>query len=203
MDIETTKNIVQIIESLATVIAIVVGGFWTYGVFIRHRQKYPRAMITHQIVQKPIGRGKTLFLATIQIENKGDVLVKINRGEVRLLQVLPLIGEIQQAVATGNDPVKTGYTSVDWHLLGKRSLSFSKPACEIEPGETDIIQFDFIVEDDVRFVQLYSYFKNEQKGAKEIGWTNTTFYEIPRKGNSRRRKWLTKTNLPLLKQNRQ
>jgi hypothetical protein len=102
---EMTKVIQSIsstIQSCVTVIAIIVGGCW----FIKRRKKFPKLIITNEVIHKKLPGGKAFIHVIVQAENIGDVLVKPISGEIRLLQILPLIGEIAVAVEKGNNPIK-------------------------------------------------------------------------------------------------
>jgi len=48
---------------------------------------------------------------------------------------------------------------------------------ELEPGETEQIDFDFIIPP-LEVIEVYSHVNNEQKRKKEIGWNLTTVKDI-------------------------
>jgi hypothetical protein len=171
-------TIVEIIKNVLTSLAVIVGGIWTYILFVQKRQKYPRIEIKHQVTQKNLGNGKTLFHAIIEVDNIGDVFAKLEASEIRLLQVLPILAIIDKAVQCGEDPVKDGETEINWYQLGVRKLISEERLCEIEPGEKDTFHCDFVINDDVQSVMIYSYFQNEKKRKKELGWTCSTMHDI-------------------------
>jgi hypothetical protein len=179
MDI--TSKIFGIIANLFTISAIVWGIYWTYFLFIKNRQKYPRADVKHKLVQKYLGYGKILLHVDVEVINLGDVLISLKSGHIRLLQVLPLCGKIDEALQADDDPVGKGKTELDWYQLSQRKLSF-EPPCEIEPKESEVFPIDFVIKNDVQTIEIYSYFRNQDKDSKEpnkeLGWDCTTIHDI-------------------------
>jgi hypothetical protein len=156
--------------------AIIVGGIWTYKLFVQNREKYPKAAIKNTAVQKPLGDGKKLLHVAVCIENKSKVLMKLVSGEIRILQVTPLIEDIADNVSKNADPVREGSTEILWYQIGIRKMD---AICEMEPGECEEIHADFIIEKGIQTIQIVSFFQNEVKKNKvDIGWTCTTLHDI-------------------------
>ena len=175
MDI--VSKILGIIANLFTIGAIIWGVYWTYYLFVKNRQKYPRADVKHTLIQKYLGYGKILLHVDVEVTNLGDVLINLKSGEIRLLQVLPLCGKIDEVLQGDEDPVEKGKTELNWYQLSLRELSFDKP-CEIEPKESEAFHCDFVIKNDVQTVEIYSYFWNQHKANKELGWDCTTLHDI-------------------------
>ena len=74
--------------------------------------------------------------------------------------------------------MEDGETEIHWPLLKSRDLYFEKRGCEIEPGEKQDIQFDFIISKNIQTVAVYTFVKNKKRRDREIGWDSTTIYEI-------------------------
>lgn len=49
------KDFASVVQSLGIYIGLIVGGYWTYRVFIQNRQKYPRANLTHKMILALVG----------------------------------------------------------------------------------------------------------------------------------------------------
>jgi len=168
----------QTLQLLIMSIAIVVGGIWTYILFVRKRQKYPRANITHRVEHLPISDGKTLLRVVVNISNEGEILLSLVSGFTRVQQMMPWPPELLESIKRDKEFVKEGQTEVEWPLLDQRDLAFAKGKREIEPGETDELPFDFIIDSKVQIVVLYSYLKNKRKRKPEIGWNTTSIYDL-------------------------
>lgn len=172
------KDIVTVIQTVVTTIAIFVAGFWTYFVFVKKRQRFPRASISHNIFYKDISGGKLFLNVKTAISNTGDVLLCLESGVVRVQQILPVPKNIDNLIRQGYDPVPEDRTEVDWPLIGTRSFTWEKGTCEIEPGEHDNFVADYVIDANVQLIAVYSYFKNAKKRNRDIGWGTTTIYEI-------------------------
>ena len=156
------EQMASIIHSAAMVTALVVGGIWTYWLFVRKRQIYPRASIAHHSTHRDIGEGKTLLHVDVTVSNNGDVLVSLVESETRVQQVLPLTAQVSDKIVAGIDPVKKGDTEVPWPHIGRHRKKWEPRMCEIEPGDSQQINHDFIVDSDVETIEIYSYVLNEK-----------------------------------------
>ena len=177
MTLEETKTVVAILESAAKIVALGVGGAWTYMLFIRKRQQYPRAQLTHECVAYRVNQERSLLRVTLNIRNTGDVLLRIESGQVRVQQISPLVtGETLEIEGfAGRD----GQFEYAWPELGYLDLPYTSGAgLEVEPGESEAIQFDLFVKTGVQVVQIYTYVKNVSKAGREIGWNCTSVHPL-------------------------
>jgi hypothetical protein len=172
------EEIASIIASGATVVGLILGGVWTYWLFVQHRQRYPRARIEHRIRHWRAGEGKTLLHIDVTISNVGSVLISLVESRTTIQQVLPVADSLREMIAAGRELVESGKSEVDWPTIAEHEVQYEKDECEIEPDETQGIEYDFVVNDDVRTVQVYSYVMNEKKRKKELSWDLTTLYNI-------------------------
>lgn len=178
MCLSQVEQMVRIARDAATVIALIVGGAWTYWLFVQNRQKYPRATIRHRIRHWRIGEGKMLLRVDVQIRNSGKVLISLVESRTTVQQVLPLADDIRSKMRIGGDLIEDGDSEVAWPTIGELEVQYERDQCEIEPSETQGIEYDFIVDDDVGTVQVYSYVMNEKKRRKKLSWDLTTLYDI-------------------------
>ncbi len=172
------KDAMEALSAFFTVVAIVVGGTWTYLLFVRGRQKYPRATLEHNVMHKHINEHKVLLRVTLTVSNQSDVLLSLVSGFTRVQRMLPWPPEFLDAIEEGKDPVEAGETEVEWPLLQERFLTFAESGREIEPGEPDEFHFDFEINGSVETVLVYTYIKNEKKRGRDIGWGLTTVYDL-------------------------
>lgn len=148
--------------------------------FVRTRQRYPRAKIEHYITHRIISSSNVLVHVGVNISNTGDVLLSLISAQTRIQQVLPVKAEIMDAISEGRDPVPKGQREIEWPLIGSSRRSTWEPGkWEIEPGESETIYYDFIIESGIEALEVYSYFGNASKPKREIGWNLTTLYDIP------------------------
>jgi hypothetical protein len=185
MDLSDLKDFFAIIQACAgsvqacaTVIAIIVGGVWSYMLFVQKRQRYPRANIEHRITHRSIPDNKLLLHVAVTVRNTGDVLLSLVSGQTRIQQILPLSLELLDPISKGRDPVKAGDREILWPLIKLRKQKWREQECEIEPGESDEFHYDFILDAEVQTIEVYSYFKNAKKPGREIGWGWTTIYDL-------------------------
>jgi hypothetical protein len=158
--------------------ALVLAGFWAYMLFVRGRQRFPRASLTHRITHRNLPDGQVLLHVNVLVANPGLIVLRIKEAEARVQQLLPLPDDVREAIELGKDPVPKGEREVPWALLSERTCEWKKRQFEIEPGEADESTWDFVLPSDVHTVEVYNYFRNAKKRRKDIGWGLTTLYDV-------------------------
>jgi hypothetical protein len=106
------------------------------------------------------------------ITNAGKVPITVRHALFRIQQVSPLADEVLASVEASADPVPEGEPEINWPGLGEREYEKDRVLVEVEPGESDVVTTDFVIESDVETVQVYSFLWNVTK--TDIGWGLTT-----------------------------
>lgn len=184
------------VNKAVAIVAIVVGGIW----FLATREYAPHAKIT-QTFSKTITGSKTVLHVFVTFTNVGKVPLNLYYQKTEIYSVVPLArsaavtnpngkGEILQ----WNEPPLT-YQCATWtpketFLSGIKNL-FScdggpKPnprhCCDqgspmwMEVGESDFMEWNFLVPPETRKVRVYSYIQNESE--KGLGWEDVSFYDL-------------------------
>ncbi|HET9400444.1 MAG TPA: hypothetical protein VFO34_05795 [Candidatus Acidoferrales bacterium] len=157
--------------------AILVGGIWTWMLFVKKRQRYPRAAITHTVEFRELSESHSLAHVTVTVKNSGDVLLVLVKHDTRMQVVVPPQEALLKILAQGKDPIGENQTEYPWPTLNSFSSNWQKATREIEPGESQDVDVDFFVPNVVKTVLVYSYFKNLTKHNREIGWDCTTLHD--------------------------
>ena len=110
------KECLEIAQIVVTVLAIIVGALWSYWLFVRNRQRYPRAVLRHDVTCKPIRDGRTYLRVDVSVENLGSILISLTSMETRIQQVFSLCGSIRDSLARGEDPVPKKDTEIQWPI---------------------------------------------------------------------------------------
>ncbi|HEM62152.1 MAG TPA: hypothetical protein ENO24_07660 [Chloroflexi bacterium] len=178
MSLAQCEQIASIARDVATAAALIFGAVWSYKLFIQHRQQYPRASLQHTIKHWRIGQGKTLLHVDVIVSNVGDVLISLEEGRTTVEQVLPLPAHMAGRLEAGQDLLEEGEYEVPWEVIGEAKYHWQTGGCEIEPSETQGIENDFILDESVSTVQVYTYLRNETKRPRKLTWDLTTLYDI-------------------------
>lgn len=169
MDVIELKNYADFLQSVATTGAIIVGGIWTYFLFIKHRLNYPQIELKIACDEYALNHGKKLIHVTITIKNTGKVMLYSRFAEIRLRQVLPLSVGMDERIAQNYDLLLQDQTQVEWPLIAARQWHWDSGEFEIEPGESDALHTEFAADADVTVVQFYCFIKNAKK--QNLGWS--------------------------------
>jgi hypothetical protein len=172
------KTWAEFSEAVLTAVGILLGGIWTYMLFVRKRERFPRARLKHLFTSFLV-RGKLgLLSVTIEISNIGTTLMRLEEAKCRVQQVLPLDGELSALLDRGDDIVPLDSQSVPWPTLDVREWKFKKGAVEIEPGESEVLRAEFLVPSYINRLLIYSYIGNRSKGRKRLGWEKVSFLSL-------------------------
>jgi hypothetical protein len=181
--LKANKEASETLKNLATVVAIVFGGTWTWLQLRKRREFYPHCKLDHTITNVCLSKDANLLRVTVQFTNVGKVLVRLSSGFTWVQQISPITGEIQDCIKQNVDPVKPGETETQWPLIGERKYDED---IEIEPDETESLISEFKIDSNVREVLIYSHFVNP---AKQVcinwlrrnsgkGWHHSTIFSL-------------------------
>jgi len=179
MNLKDLKDFISIIQPLLTMSAIIWGGVWSYMLFIRKRQVAPRANIEHSITYKSLTANKSLLHLTVKITNIGNVLIVLKDADIRLQKISPIAPELLEYIEQGEVPLLKYSNEGDWPKIGGELFSLQD---RVEPGETHELYYDFILDNNIKLVKVYSHFTNikiwKKKPSREIGWGLSTLHEL-------------------------
>ena len=187
----TFKEILEIVQAFVTIGAIIVGGLWTYQVFIKERREYPHANIEQKVSHVRLSETATLLRVGVEVTNAGTSLMTIGSSVIRVQQVLPSVPCPPEGKCAAKE-IGTALENIDrqgdrfsWPLLGERKVTYD-PVYDVEPGEKQVFDFEFVVPPDVKLARIYVYIRNEQKlrEGKDVGWTASNYYDVKAKANS-------------------
>jgi hypothetical protein len=185
MTLEQWKGIAGLAESFAKIAALAVGGAWTYLLFVKNRTGFPRAEVVHTCAAYPIDTAHALLRVTLTVKNTSNVLLQIVAGRIVVQQIAPFAGAataLEMGFAGTGDSFEYA-----WPLIGDRTLEYSDDRyLEVEPGESEAIDFDVFIGAEVQVVQIYSYLKNVRKKNREVGWNCTSIHPVKREGAAER-----------------
>ncbi|HUO44223.1 MAG TPA: hypothetical protein VMT94_04850 [Burkholderiales bacterium] len=179
------KSAIKQIESIITSIAIIVGGFWTYDLFVKERQNFPHAKMEQKISHVGLSPEVNLLRVEIDLSNTGSSRLVIDKSQIYIQKILPLAScEHIDPKNCVSDQIKTALRESDrdadsfaWPLIAQREAN---PEMSVEPDETDFLIVEFAVPSSVKVVRVYSYLRNDKvsKGGDEIGWRTSSFYDF-------------------------
>ena len=175
------KDGFPIAQSCTTFAAIIVGAIWAYLAFVRNRQKYPRANTSITVEELPLPNDSVLLKVITNIENIGTVLISVDCVWCSIYQLMPWPSDevLKDTVMLGNDERDIEIDYEKWKDLDFREKTYEKDTFEIEPGETDDIVFDMVVNKDASLVRVYTHVENVKKRRQnKIGWSRAILYKM-------------------------
>jgi len=195
----TAKHILEIVQSLATIGAVFLGGIWTAYLFAEERKAFPHLSIEHKVSHVDVAKGVRLLRVGVELHNTGSTQAIIENVIIRVQQILPLacpekgpcaadeMNRAMKTVAMKND-------HFDWPLLAKREFTLANWQ-RIEPGEKQPLDFEFAIPPDVQVTRILTYFRNDRMSKKcpdstgqqsiqfreeceQSGWEMSSYYDV-------------------------
>lgn len=186
------KDLFETLAHVATVAGIVLGGYWTWKIFVKERSDLPHVNIEQKVSHAALSKDVTLLRVVAEVANAGSARLLIDKAQVRVQQILPVASCRHAepcALHEFNDAISARTHKTDrfsWPVVAERVASFKHPM-DVEPNERAFADFEFAIPSSVRLVRVYTYFNNEAKSPKsqgkpgevEVGWALSTLYDFP------------------------
>lgn len=177
--LENIKSLWDVFQSVATVIAIIVGGVWTYTNFIEQRENHVRLQLTLAASDIQVAPGHKLLIVDENLANLGARLVRLRKGDIRVIQVLPIPDGLKATFDSGKAlPVIEDPNA--WTVLNKPDQDWVEDQHVIEPGEADQIRSQVLLSDKIQVVEILAYVYNPEvkPGQSSLGWRVQRLYDL-------------------------
>jgi hypothetical protein len=172
------KEWVDIFFGIVSISGILLGGWWTYKVFIKNRLPIPKARTEHAIQQFELPEDKCLIRLCLTIKNIGSVLLELKHFEMKVYRVLPYTQEIESIVDGEKYPLSKDQEKEElpWETLYEKDVNLTgEKIVKIDPNEEDYRYYDFILSSDDEIVIFYSHVQYKDE---IIGWNLATTYRL-------------------------
>jgi hypothetical protein len=164
------------IQASVTILGIIVGGIWTYMLFIKDRQDHAHATVEEKISHIPLTPDTNYVQVVLTITNAGHTLIRLSKGEILLQRITPIHGcsEKRCVIDDINDALQTRERTSDqfpWPVVASRMATWAGSRL-IEPGESEIVDFEFVIPSEVSAARVYAWIKNDEMSTKagDMGW---------------------------------
>ena len=175
------KDIFDIIQKIVISLGIIIGGIWTYFLFVRQRLGLPKLSIDLIIEEVLLPKNTKLVHVEVNFINIGNVILTSNYAELRLRQIVPIPKNL--VLEKNCDPIPKDRTEFEWPMIAGREWNWNYGDFEIEPAERDSLHADFFIPTEVKTSEFYFYIANAKKKRKGIGWSQTKIYNFKIKEN--------------------
>jgi hypothetical protein len=171
---ETWKDAASTAQSVVTILALIIGGVWTYTLFIKQRTDKPRLRSTLNLQVAPFRNHQRLLVVDLSVLNAGNTLIELDQGMIAIKQVVPVPAE---ADAYTQEPIAIHPQSDGVHF--KSGLTDSTPLdgkLQLEPGEMEQIHTELIIPCSVQVAEISSFLTNKSLGG--TGWRTFASFDF-------------------------
>jgi hypothetical protein len=180
------KDVFAVVQSFATVCALIVGGVWGAYLFQRERQHFENALLSYKVAHHPLEQDKTFLHVTVEIKNLGKTLLGISTAQTWVEQIDPVPSCVVEGVMLEqriDQAIRSHEMTSDtlpWCLIKNRTIEWKEGEFQIEPGESDEVYFDLIIPAAVKVVKLYVKVVHAgvSKGARGLVWQRELVYKV-------------------------
>lgn len=171
MDRKHIKEYIELVQSIVNIIAVIVAAIWAYMLFVQHRETAPTAKVDIKILYRDVIDGRTWLRSEVLLENVGKTMLRAKSIEARIQLVEPLDDAILQRIEAGENIVDPTYNIVMWPEMGRSNRTIH---LQLEPGEKDIVPFEFFLTSEWLTIKIYVFINNEM--SDNLGWSATSIY---------------------------
>ena len=195
--LDRVKDIVSIVQSSVTVLAIAGGALFATVKLQAFRDFQPHLTVRHEVSHRLIGSSYIHVGVNVVLHNSSKVVIKLQRGEYLLQRISPITDvqieqlfihppEEDQPIDSGqiaeNDQVGEDETYyIEWPVRDEAERQWGEGELLIEPGESHQEVFESIIPRGITSILIYTYFNNPtfHEGSKTAqGWSATSFYDL-------------------------
>jgi len=180
-----SKDAFSSIEAVFKVVAIGVAALWTYRLFVRKRETFPKAKLKHTVSFWDGPESSRIIRVTLLVENNSDVLLQTPSGRTWVQQMKPwpeqeltnftTEQEVEMKAGGTEDGADLNIlskgTEIKWPLIAERNFRGER---EIEPKESDEVIMDFVIDNSYEQVLVYSFVENFAKPGRHLSWSLST-----------------------------
>jgi hypothetical protein len=175
LSLDDWVNVITVIESVSTIIALIIGGVWVYFIFVKNRQHLPHAQVSISTQHRIFAKSKRLIHVSVEIENTGETVLSIGSINVKVQHVAPLSSEVLRDLKRSTKSKEFCWPLADDSVIRE----YQSGESELEPGEADSYHCDFVIDSSIEVIRLYCYVENIAKNTKSgIGWKAIEFARV-------------------------
>ncbi|WP_158943149.1 hypothetical protein [Granulicella sp. S190] len=165
-NLATLKLWIEIVQGVATILAIAAGAYW----FLLQRSIKPQIKleqtVTHRLVEGD--PGLTLVTVDVRATNIGKVKVELEPGRMELRQI--------------NPKAEAASTPTSASVVPEPLIKLELKAMTLEPGESDQALFRAVqVVSEIKTIQVFSVYPVSRAGNKY--WNLLSVADIAEKSN--------------------
>jgi hypothetical protein len=184
---QTYSDALQTIIALLTGICVIV--WWRF-----RRERLPRANLDVHSEHILLQDNTHLVRVTIQVENVGQVLIRVAHLELYVQQLVPTPHVVNNGETVPFDfsPDQSG-RELNWPAIASRDEEYGEnDRPEFEPDESGPLVFEFRLNELPEVVSLYVHIRNEAKWSllrwllrrQPIGWTTSKICRLKHEQSS-------------------
>jgi len=166
---EKLKYWLEITQGILTCVAIISGCWY----FFYRGEIRSKLLLEQEIESVRLNQQTTMVHISLKMENAGTTPVQIRQIRYRLLQVKPLVPELNQQAQGNANLVPGGQRWIPFPLIRDQETQYD---VLLMPGESETVTLESTVPSFLEVTKVYIFVPNEEDPSKEIGWRSTSIH---------------------------
>jgi hypothetical protein len=171
--IDEQAKAVAIAKDSLTIIALVLGGFWTVRIYLKQRVDASAVDVRQSVTVIRFPEGKWLLKVNLAIHNVGKTRVQLSEWRYRADVILPLTPEGEEMMKNIGAFSKL---HAPWPSIAETTLREREFGLSIEPGATQTESANILLPKFVEVVQIYSFLTEATN--RDRGWWDQTIIDL-------------------------
>ena len=159
---ELFKNWTSGIQALATVVALILGGWFAWRNKHLFRYGQPHLTISHDISHRRVSPGYVQVTVTAILYNSSRVKVEVLDGLLTIQQMAPVSDAEAEEIFAQTFIDKKHNGALQWETLTQYRLSWNQEDLIAEPGESATTTFEYMVPVFIESLLVTTYFYNSK-----------------------------------------
>jgi hypothetical protein len=186
-ELKANKDALEALQALATIVALLVGGIWTYVLTSQYRETAPKLTIKQSVSSWKLKDESTLLRVDSILTNAGRVRIEGISGTMIVLRLLPETDEQVTNLAKnkfyfdcekdgGGDKNCVPEQGLNLPASSKHSFEITDKYGNLEPGESLPYWRYLRFPNDVAAVEVYTYIT--KPGARSDDWVFDSVFDL-------------------------
>lgn len=149
-------KVVPMVADIVGILAIGIGGWWTWQLFIRQRAGHPRARLSQTVEHVELGERTFLVRVCLSVENVGTVAIEPRTSSTTIQRILPTRSETIADLEEGRPDRGAADDTLEWDSVAERVQDLAEDDFFLEPGEKEQLWIDFVLRGRYRLIQAHT-----------------------------------------------
>jgi hypothetical protein len=176
MKLADWKDVASIAQSVANVVAIIVGGILAWHRWGREAPQAARGGLAHRLSWFDVSPTHRLVHVALEIRNTGTRTLRPAEAYSLIQQLAPLGAAFERRLADEDAPIAVTGTEYEWPVIARKTYDDITDV-RIDSTETETVHSEFLIPRWITGIVVYSLVSMDPDDP-DVGWDITTLQDL-------------------------